>query len=121
MFSCEFCKIFHNFFLKEPCGWLPLRKHSFCLLSHHDLLLFQKICHTYFPAEYFLGLICRLGSKLSLIFQTLSQTPTYQSNICDGPFVSKIVNSLKALSIFTNKSSLVAVRPGSKNTCVRSH
>ena len=39
----------------------------------------------------FFGLICRLGTRMSLIFQALSQKPVIQS---------KIVNSLKPLSIF---------------------
>ena len=100
MFSFEFCEISHKTFFKEPFGRLLLHKHLFCLLSHHDLLFFQKRCHIYFPAEHFLGLIYRLGTRVSSIFQTLSQT---QSNICDGTFFSKIVNSLKALSIFAKK------------------
>ena len=60
MFSCEFCEISHNTFFKESFGRLLLHKHSFCLLSNHNLLFFQKRCHTYFPAEYFLSLIYRL-------------------------------------------------------------
>ena len=101
MFSCEFCKISHNTFFKEPFGRLLL--HSFGLLSHHDLLFFQKRCHRYFPAKYFLGLIYRLGTRVSSIFQTLSQTPTTQSNICDGAFFPKLFNSLPALSTFAKK------------------
>ena len=38
---------------------------------------FQKRCHTYFPAEYFLGLICRLRIGVSPIFQTLSWKPIF--------------------------------------------
>ena len=56
-------------------GRLFLHKHSFCLLSHHDLLFLEKRCHTYLPPEYFLGLIYRLGTRVSSIFQTHSQTP----------------------------------------------
>ena len=33
----------------------------------------QKRCHTYYLAEYFFGLICRLGTRVSSIFQALSQ------------------------------------------------
>ena len=76
MFSCEFCEVSHNTFFKEPFGRLFLHKHLFCLLRHHDLLFFQKWFHTYFPAEYFLGLIYRLGTRVSSIFQTLTQAPT---------------------------------------------
>ena len=108
MFTCKFCEISHNAFFKETLWWLLLHKHSFW-------------CHTYFPAEYFLGLIYRLGTRISSRFQTFSQTPTTQSNICDGAFFSKMVNSLKPLSIFGKKSCLVDVRPGSKNASVTSH
>ena len=59
---------FHKTFFKEPFGRLLLQKHSFGLLSQHDLLPFQKRCHTYFPAEYFLALICRLGTRVSSVF-----------------------------------------------------
>ena len=51
MLSGEFYKISHNTFFKEPFGRL---------LLHKQLSSFQKCCHTYSPAEYFLGLICRL-------------------------------------------------------------
>ena len=63
--------ITHFYFLKEPFERLLPREHSFCLLSHHDLLFFQK---QNFPTEYFLGLIYRLGTRVSSISQTLSQT-----------------------------------------------
>ena len=89
MFSCEFCEISHNTFVKEPFGRLLLHKHSFGFLSHHDLFFFQKRCHGYFPAKYFLDLIYRLGTRVSSIFQTLSQTSTTQSDICDGAFFIK--------------------------------
>ena len=77
MIFCEFWEISHKTFFKEPFGRLLLRKHSFCLLSQHDALPFQKRCYTYFPAEYFLGLIYRLVTRVSSIFQTLSQKPIF--------------------------------------------
>ena len=77
MFSCEFSEISQNTFFKEPLRRLLLHKHSFCLLSYHDLSPFQKRCHTYFLAEYFFGLICRLGVEVSSIFQTPSQNPIF--------------------------------------------
>ena len=121
MFSCEFCEISHNTFFKEPFGRLLLHKHSFCLLSHRDLLFFQKRCHTYVPAEYFHGLIYRLETRVSSIFQTLSQTPIFNPvKHLYRFFFLKIVNSLKPLSIFANKSSLVDVQPGSKNASISS-
>ena len=67
-FFCEFWEISHKTFFKEPFGRLLLQKHSFCLLSRHDLVPFQKRCDTYFSADYFLGLICRLGTRASPIF-----------------------------------------------------
>ena len=67
MFSCEFCEISHNTFFKEPFGRLLLHKHSFCLLSHHDLLFFQKRCHPYFLVEYFLSLIVIITIIIAII------------------------------------------------------
>ena len=75
MFSCEFCEISRNIIFKEPFGRLPLHKHSFSLLSHNDLSPFQKQRHICFQAQYFFGLTCRLGTRVSSIFQTLSQKP----------------------------------------------
>ena len=72
MFFCEFWEISNKIFLKKPFGRLLLHKQSFCLLSQHDLVPFQKRSDIYFPAECFLGLICRLGTRVSSIFQTLS-------------------------------------------------
>ena len=87
IFSCEF--LVNNFF-KDPFGRLLPHKRSFCLPSYHDLLFFEKRCHTYFPAGYFLGLICKLGTRVSSIFQTLSRHLFLtQLNICDGAFFRK--------------------------------
>ena len=66
------CFFSQKSFLKEPFGRLLLHKHFFCLLSQHDLVPLQKRCHTYFTAEYFLGLICRLGTRVCSIYKTLS-------------------------------------------------
>ena len=60
-FPVNFAKFLRTRFLQNTYGWVLLQKHSFCLLSQHDIVPFQKRSHTYFPAEYFLGLICRLG------------------------------------------------------------
>ena len=65
----------HNTFFNEPFGWLLLHKHSFCLLSRYGFPPFQKWCHTYFLAEYFFCLICKLGTRVNSIFQTLRQKP----------------------------------------------
>ena len=64
--SCEFCKISHNTFFKEHFGQLLQYKHSFCLLSSHDVSLFQKQCHTSFLAEYFFRLKLQAGNKSEL-------------------------------------------------------
>ena len=64
-----FLLLSHNTFFIEPFGRLLLHNHLFCLLSHHELSPFQKRCHTYFPAGYFLGLRCRLRKRMSSIFQ----------------------------------------------------
>ena len=103
MFSCQFCEISHSSFFKVPFARLLLHKYSFCLLSYHDLLPFQKRYHRYFLPEYFFSLICRLGTKVSSIFQTLSHKPIF--NPVEHPGW-KIVNSLKLLSIFAKKAPL---------------
>ena len=122
MFSCEFCEISRNTYFKEPFEQLLWHKHSFCLLSHHDLLSFQKRCHTYFPVEYFLGLICGLEEDWAQYFKPSARSLfSTQSNICDEAFFAKIANIFKLLSIFAKKSSIVDVRPGSKYSSVNSH
>ena len=100
MFPCEFCEMSHNAFFKETDGCFCINTRSvycpyFCF--------FQKRCHIYFPAEYFLGLIYRLVT-VSSIFQTLSQKPIFNSvEHLRWRFFVKIVNSLKLLSIFAKK------------------
>ena len=81
MFPCEFWEIFHKIFLKEPLGRLLHYKHSFCLLSDHGLSPFRKRCHTYFLAEYFFGLICRLETRVNSIFQALNQNPASKNTL----------------------------------------
>ena len=66
-FFCEFCEISHKTFYKEPFGRPLLHKRSYCLLSQHNLVPFQKRCHACFPVEYLLGLICRLRTRVSSI------------------------------------------------------
>ena len=118
---CELWEISHDSLFKEPLGQLLLHKHSSCSLSYHKISPFQKQCHTYFLTEFFLCLICRLGTRVSSIFQTLSQKLIFNPvKHLRWSFFAKIVNSLKALSIFA-KSSIVDVRPGCKYASVRSH
>ena len=94
---------------KEPFRRLLPHKHSFCLLTHHDLLFFQKRCNIYFPAGYFLDLIYRLGTRVSSIFQSLSQFPIFnpfEHLEWSFFFFLKTVNSLDPLSIFAKKALL---------------
>ena len=71
IFSCEFCEISHNISFKEPFRRMLLHKHSFFLLSHHNL------SHSHFLAKYFFDLICKLGTRVSLVFQTANQEPIF--------------------------------------------
>ena len=104
MFSCEFCEISHNTFFKEPFGRLLLHKHLLCLFSYHDLSPFQKRCCTFFLAEYFLGFICRLGTKVSSICKTLSQKPIFNLVKHKGwSFSCEKANSSTLLGIFSKK------------------
>ena len=72
-FHLSFAKFLITFFFKERVGRPLHHKHSFCLLSHHDFSSFQKQCHIYFLPEYFFGLTCRLETRVSSVFQALSQ------------------------------------------------
>ena len=104
MFSCEFCEISHNTFFKEPFGRLLLHKHSLCLFSYHDFSPFQKRCRTFFLAEYFFGLICRLGTKVSSICKTLSPETIFNLVKHLGwRFSCEKVNTLTPLGIFAKK------------------
>ena len=119
MFSCEFCEISYNAFLKEPFGRLLLHKHSVCLFSYHDLSPFQKRCRTFFLAEYFFGFIGRLGTKVSSICKTLSQKPFFNLvKYLRWSFSCEKVNSLARLG-FLQKSSIADVQPCSKWASVR--
>ena len=109
MISCEVCKIFTKTVFKEPFGRLLLHKHLFRLLSHHDLSPFRKRYYTYFPAEYFLSLVCRLGVGVSSILQTLSQKPGayfQPSRIFTMVVFCKNSWQLKALKYFCKKAPL---------------
>ena len=107
MFSCKFCEISHNTFLKEPFGRLLLHKHLLCLLTYHNLSPFQKRCRTFFLAEYFFSLIFRLGTKVSSICKTLSQKPIFNLVKHLGwSFSCEKVNSSTLLGIFAKKAPL---------------
>ena len=102
MFSFEFCEISRNTFLKNPSDG------CFCINTRSVYCPTTTFCffHTYFKAEYFLGLNYRLGTRVSSIFQTLLQTPTLSPVQHLRRSFQKIVNSLKQLSIFYKKAPL---------------
>ena len=89
-------------FLKNPSdGCFCINTRSVYRPTHYELLFSQKRRHTYFPTEYFPGLIFKLGTRVSSVFQTLSHTLVF--NLVEHlqrSFFPKIVNSLKPLSIF---------------------
>ena len=96
-------------------GRLLLHKHSLCLLSYHDLSPFQKRCRIFFLAEYFFGLICRLGTKVSSICKTLSQKPIFNLVKHLGwSFSCEKFNSSTPLGIFAKKAPLYMVNHGLK-------
>ena len=78
VFFCEFSEILNNAFFKEPLGRLLLHKTRSVNFASTNFVPFQKRCHTRFPGEFFLGLICRLGTRVSSIFQTLTQKPIFK-------------------------------------------
>ena len=105
-FLVNSAKFLITLFIKNPldsCFRINTRS-VYCPTT--SFCFFQKRCHTYFPAEYFLGLIYRLATRVSSIFQTLSQIPIFNQveHLWRSPF-SKIVNSSKPLSNFTKKAS----------------
>ena len=106
MLSYEFCEISYDTFFKKPFGRLLLHKHSLCLLSYHDLSPFQKRCRTFFLAEYFFGLIFRLGTKVSSICKTLSQKPIFNlvKHLGGNFFCEKV-------KTFSQKSSIADFQP----------
>ena len=67
----------------------------------------QKRCHTYFLAEYFFGLICRLGTRVSSIFQALSQKSIFNPvEHLRLSFFGKNSLQLKTVKYFREKAPL---------------
>ena len=67
----------------------------------------QKWCHTYFLAEYFFGLICRLGTRVSSIFQALSQKSIFNPvEHLRLSFFGKNSLQLKTVKYFREKAPL---------------
>ena len=117
IFSCEFCEISHNtLFLKNSSdGCFRINTRSvYCPTATFS---FFKNDVTYISR---LNLQSWNKSKLSI---SNPQPHSYflPSRTSATEFFSKIVNSLKPLSIFAKKSSLVDVREDSKNASVSSH
>ena len=77
---------------------------------------------SHFPAEYFLSLIYRLGTRVSSYFKPLAREAYFQSSraFVKEPFC-KNSSRLKAVKYFCKKVSFVDVRPGSRYASVRSH
>ena len=94
---------------KRDSGRLLHHKHSFYLLSHHDLWYFQKQCHKYFLTKYFYWLTCRMETRVRSIYQALIQKPIFdQVKYLGWSFFEKTVNRLKKpLSIFDKKASFI--------------
>ena len=65
-FLCQNKRLWHRRFRVNFVKFL--RTPSLQNTSERRLLCFQKWCQTYFPAEYFFGLIWRLGTRVSSIF-----------------------------------------------------
>ena len=138
IYSFKFCKIHkeapkkrfrHRCFLvnsaKFPiASFLKNASDGFFIINTryvHCPTSIQKQCHTYFLAEYFFGLICRLEARVSSILKALSQTSIFNlvEHVRFSFFGAIIVYSLKPLSIFA-KNLDCDVRPGSKYASVSS-
>ena len=76
IFSSRFCEISYiTLLLSDSCFCINTRS-VYCPTT---TFCFFKNNVTYFPAEYFVGLIYRLGTRVSSIFQTRTQTPIFNS------------------------------------------
>ena len=104
MFCFEFCEIFHNIIYKERAASVEA---LVLFTAPHDCSPFQKQCHTYFLAEYFFSLIYWLGKEWAQYFKPLARSLfSTQSNVWNGTFFAKIVNSLKPLRVFAKNALL---------------
>ena len=73
-FLVNFAKFLRKPFSKNLSnGWFCINTRFVYCPATTFRLFKNNVTHTYFPAEYFLGLMCKLGTKVSSIFQTLSQ------------------------------------------------
>ena len=91
-------------FLKSPsdgCFCINTRSVYFPTTTFR---LFKKRCRSFFLAEYFLGFICRLGTKVSSICKTLSQKSIFSLfKYLGWSFSCEKVDSSTRLGIFTKK------------------
>ena len=71
MFFVNSAKFLITLFLKNHShGCFCINTRSvYCFIT--IFCVFQKRCHIYFPAKYFLSLMYRLGTKVNSIFQTV--------------------------------------------------
>ena len=92
-----FLWILRNSFFKEPFEQLFLLKHSFGLSVRHWPFAFSKAMSDIFSGEYFLGWICRLGRRLSSIFQTICQKPEAYFQTSQTSALELYLNPLKSV------------------------
>ena len=72
MLSCEFCEI--SFLKKTSDGCFSISTRSvYCPIR----LFKNDVTHIFWLSIFFFGLICRLGTRLSWIFQALGQKPIF--------------------------------------------
>ena len=117
MFCCEFCEISHNIFFVSEGSFSINTLYVYCLTL--TFCFFKNDVTHIFWLSVFFGLICRLGTRVSSIFQALSQRPIFNPVEYQrlSFFYAKIVCGLKPLNIFPKKLHR-DVRSGSKYASV---
>ena len=99
-FSCEFCKISHKIFLKNPSeGYYCINTPVYCRTT--TFRLFKNDVKYIFWLSIFSAKFVGCEQEWAQYFKPLARSLfSTQLNICDGVFFAKIVNSL---SIFAKK------------------
>ena len=115
VWSCPARKVFLPYFSFLEISPF-LKNHSggcFCINTHcvyfptTNFRLFKNDVAHFFLAEYFSGLICRLGKIVSSVCKTLSQKPIFNLVKHLGwSFSCEKVNSSTPLGIFAKKAPL---------------
>ena len=115
MFSCEFCEISQNIFFKDPLdGCFSINTSSVYYLTMTFYLFKNNITHIIL-ADNFFGLICRLGTTVSSVFQAHSPKPIF------NPCQTSPSELFFAKTVLSQKKLHCDVRPGSKYASVSSH